>query len=58
MLTSTMAGAVIDLNGSPRYLHHGWFLISYANLAVIVLMIVVFALAIWVPFPYGGEDDA
>ena len=52
-----MAGAVIDLNGSPRYLHHGWFLISYANLAVIVLMIAVFALAIWLPFPHGRDRD-
>jgi hypothetical protein len=57
MFTSTMAGAVIDLNGSPRYLHHGWFLISYANLAVIVLMLIVFGLAIWLPFPRGAEDD-
>jgi len=57
MFTSTVAGAVIDLNGSPRYLHHGWFLISYANLAVIVLMIAVFALAIWLPFPHGRDRD-
>jgi hypothetical protein len=52
-----MAGTVIDLNGSPRYLHHGWFLISYANLAVVVLMIIVFALAIWLRFSHGAEDD-
>ena len=57
MNTASLAGAVIDLNGSPRYLHHGWFLISYANLAVILLMIVVFALAILLPFPRGAEDE-
>ena len=39
------------LGGKPHYLHHGWFLISVANLIVIVLMIVVFVLAIVVPFP-------
>ena len=39
------------LGGRPHYLHHGWFLISVANLIVIVLMIVVFVLAIVVPFP-------
>jgi len=51
MSLATLAGAVIDLNGAPRYLHQGWFLISYANLAVILLMIAVFVLAIWLPFP-------
>jgi hypothetical protein len=51
-----MLFALIDLNGHPRYLHHGWFLISYANLAVIGLMIAVFVLALWLPFP-GGEKQ-
>jgi hypothetical protein len=47
-------GAVmIDLGGRPHYLHSGWFLISDANLVVIVAMVVVFALAIVVPFPRG-----
>ena len=57
MRMAKLAGAVIDLNGAPRYLHQGWFLISYANLAVILLMIAVFALAIWLPFPHGEEDE-
>ena len=57
MSMAKLAGAVIDLNGAPRYLHHGWFLISYANLAVILLMIAVFALAIWLPFPRGDKDE-
>jgi len=57
MSFATLAGALIDLNGAPRYLHHGWFLISYANLAVILLMIAVFALAIWLPFPRGAEEQ-
>ena len=57
MSMATLTGAVIDLDGPPRYLHHGWFLISYANLAVILLMIVVFALAIWLPFPGVAEDE-
>jgi len=30
---------------------------STANLAVILLMIVVFALAILLPFPRGAEDE-
>jgi hypothetical protein len=51
MFATFVLGAVIDLDGRPRYLHSGWFLISYANLAVIVAMIAVFALAIALPFP-------
>jgi len=46
-----LLGAVIDLNGHSRYLHSGWFLISIANLGVIIAMLAVFALAIAVPFP-------
>ncbi len=49
--------AVIDLNGRPRYLHSGWFLISAANLVVILAMIAVFALAIAIPFRRDREDD-
>jgi hypothetical protein len=51
MVGTASIGAVIDLNGAPHYVHHGWFLISDANLVVIGLMIVVFVLAIWLPFP-------
>jgi hypothetical protein len=43
--------ALIDLDGHPHYLHSGWFLISAANLVVIVAMVVVFVLAIVLPFP-------
>ena len=50
-----MLGAVFNLNGTPHYIHHGWFLISVANLVVIVAMIVVFVLALLLPFP-GRKD--
>ena len=49
--------ALIDLNGRPRYLHSGWFLISIGNLVVILAMILVFVLAIWVPFPRDREQE-
>ena len=39
------------LGGKPHYVHFGWFLISVANLVVIALMIIVFVLAIVLPFP-------
>jgi hypothetical protein len=43
------------LGGKPHYIHLGWFQISVANTVVIVLMIVVFVLAIVLPFP--GERE-
>jgi hypothetical protein len=48
---TTIVAALIDLDGRPHYLHSGWFLISIANLVVIVAMVVVFVLAIVLPFP-------
>jgi len=48
-------GSLFSLNGRPRYIHEGWFLISVANLTVIVLMIAVFCLALVLPFPHRGE---
>ncbi len=46
---------MVGLNGRPHYLHSGWFLISVANLVVIVAMIAVFVLAIALPFPRGRD---
>ena len=48
---------MIDLGGRPHYIHAGWFLISVANLVVIVAMIAVFALAIVVPFPKDRDPS-
>jgi len=48
---AALLAALIDLNGRPHYLHSGWFLISVANLGVIVAMIAVFVLALFLPFP-------
>jgi hypothetical protein len=49
-------GSLFSLNGRPRYIHEGWFLISVANLTVIVTMIVVFCLALVLPFPHDKAD--
>jgi hypothetical protein len=43
--------AVFDLNGPAHYVHWHFFQMSVANLVVIGLMIVVFILAIVIPFP-------
>ena len=47
---------MIDLHGPAIYLHWGLLLISLPNLLVIVLMVVVFVLAVLLPFP-GGEKS-
>jgi hypothetical protein len=51
-----LAGA-IDLNGTGHYLSWGVIQISWANAVVILLMIVVFVLALVLPFPGHGSTD-
>jgi hypothetical protein len=57
MFLPQIVAAVIDLNGRQHYVHSGWFLISVANLIVIVAMLAVFALAIALPFPHGSDEE-
>jgi hypothetical protein len=45
------------MDSPATYLHFGFILISWPNLLVILGMIVLFALALVVPFPHGGESD-
>ena len=47
----SVLGAAVNLDHPARYIHWGWFQISVANLIVILLMVVVFILAILLPFP-------
>jgi hypothetical protein len=54
---SQLVGALISLGGKPHYLHAGWFLISVANLVVIVLMVVAFLLALFLPFPRERDEE-
>jgi len=46
----SLLGALVNLNGPGHYVNWGWIHISVANLAVIGLMVVVFAAAILIPF--------
>ena len=46
----TLFASLIDLNHPGHYVHWGAIQISYANLLVIVLMVVVFCAAILIPF--------
>jgi hypothetical protein len=45
----------VGLNGHSYFIHWGWFQLSAANVAVIVAMVVVFGLAIVLPFPGRGR---
>jgi hypothetical protein len=58
MLTGvfTLVGALVDLGGNGHYVHWGFIQMSVGNLIVIALMVVVFVLAIALPFPRGKED--
>lgn len=48
--------AVVNLNGPGVYVHWGVIQISVANLVVIATMIVVFVLALFLPFPGRRRD--
>jgi hypothetical protein len=50
MLIHALLGALINLNRPGRYLHWGFIQISVANALVIALMVVVFVMALLIPF--------
>ncbi|NNN15027.1 MAG: hypothetical protein HKL82_04120 [Acidimicrobiaceae bacterium] len=49
--------ALINLDGPGHYLHWGFIEISYGNLAVIIVLIVLFFAAVLVPFPHHKGSD-
>ena len=51
MILGLLVGSLINLNGNGRYIHWGFIQLSVANFVVIVLMVIVFVLAILIPFP-------
>jgi hypothetical protein len=51
-----LLSALVNLNGSGRYIHWGFIQMSVANFVVIVLMILVFVLALFLPFPRRKGD--
>lgn len=57
MISQSLLATLINLGGSGKYIHWGFIQISVANLVVILLMIVVFVLAILLPFPRHGKRD-
>jgi hypothetical protein len=57
MVFDSLVAALINLGGTGHYVHWGFIQISVANLVVILLMIIVFVLAIILPFPRHGRRD-
>jgi len=47
--------AIFNLNHHPSYVHWHFIQMSVSNIVVIVLMLVVFAAAILLPFPRHRE---
>ncbi|GAC1325885.1 MAG: hypothetical protein NVS2B16_11810 [Chloroflexota bacterium] len=45
------------MNATAHYFHAGFILISAANLIVIILMVLVFILAVLLPFPGGQRSE-
>ena len=57
MTTPHNLAAVVNLNHPGHYIHWGFVQISLANLLVIGCMLLVFVLALLVPFPHGGAAE-
>lgn len=45
------------MNGAAHYFHAGFILISAANLIVIALMVLIFILAVMLPYPERRIDS-
>jgi len=58
LVFGTMFGSLIDLNRPGHYVHWGFIQMSYANLLVIVLMLLVFVAAILIPFKTHRDKGA
>ena len=50
-----MTAAIFNLNHPAHTIHWHFFTMSVSNVLVIVLMLVVFTLAVIVPFPGTGR---
>ncbi len=53
----SLLGAVVNLGGNGKYVHWGFIQLSVANLVVICVMVVLFVLAILLPFPKHSGGD-
>lgn len=53
MLHPGTIASIVNLNGAGHYVSWGVVQISLANLLLIAVMVVVFVLAVVLPFPHG-----
>lgn len=44
-----------DLGGAQQYIHWHFFIITWANAIVIALMVLVFVIALYLPYPGSGR---
>lgn len=51
MLRGSLFASLINLNHPQQYVHWSFLSISIANLVIIATMVVIFGLAVWLPFP-------
>lgn len=56
-MSPTHLAAAVDLNGPGHYLTWGVLSISVANALVILVMLVLFVLALLLPFPHGKDES-
>jgi hypothetical protein len=54
----SVMGAVFDLNSPAHVVHWHFIELTVSNVVVIGVMLVVFALAIALPFPGAGSREA
>lgn len=56
-IVAVVLASLFNLNHPGHYIHWGFIQMSYANLVVIILMVIVFFAAILIPFKghKGGE---
>ena len=50
-MSPTVIAAIVNLNHTPHYVHWHFFQMSVPNVVVIGVMLLVFVLAIVLPFP-------
>jgi hypothetical protein len=55
-VTTWVTASAVDLSGPGHYVHWSIFTVSVANLSLIAVMIVIFGLALVLPFP-GGRTE-
>ncbi|MDA8386244.1 MAG: hypothetical protein M0Z88_08300 [Actinomycetota bacterium] len=53
-----LLASLVNLNSPGHYVNIGVISISVSNLLVIILMVVVFVLAVLLPFPHKKEHGA